>query len=80
MTILTGREFEVDEENKFENKTWWEMRPAMIQMPASSWAQIKAYIIKTCKKYDICQKEVSSWDRTLNIIDRSYEQKTGVKP
>lgn len=80
VTIITGREIEVDEEKKFENKTWWELRPTMIQMPASSWAQIKAFIIKACKKYDACQKEVSSWDRTIDIIDKSYEEKTGALP
>lgn len=73
--IVSGAEFNIDEQNKFENKTWWEQRPTMIQMPASSWAEIKSYIIKTCKKYGQCEKEISSWDRTIENVDGALKQK-----
>lgn len=73
--IISGEKFDVDEEQKFEGKTWWEYRPAMMLVPASSWAKLKAYTIKACKKYGNCQKEVSSWDRTIEIIDESLAQK-----
>lgn len=76
--IISGEQFDVNEDQKFEGKTWWEYRPAMLQMPASSWAKIKAYIIKTCKKYGQCQKEVSSWDRTVEYIDAQLEAKDPV--
>lgn len=75
--IISGEIFDVDEKNKFEDKTWWEHRPAMIQMPASSWVQIKSYLIKTCKKYNICEKEISSWDRTVETIDDNLNKKEG---
>ena len=73
--IISGEEFIVDETHLFEDKTWWEYRPAMVQMPASSWAQIKSYLIKTCKKYNICEKEIASWDRTLEAVDTNLKQK-----
>lgn len=75
--IISGEVFNVDEQNKFEGKTWWEHRPAMIQMPASSWVQIKTYLIKVCKKYNICEKEISSWDRTVENIDDGLNTKEG---
>lgn len=73
--IVSGQEFLWDETHKYEDKTWWEMRPAMIQVPASSWAQMKSFIIKVCKKYGTCDKEISSWDRTVKTIDKNLEGK-----
>jgi hypothetical protein len=67
--IISGQEFKIDENNKFEAKTWWEHRPAMILVPASSWAELKSFIIKACKKYNNCDQEIESWERTLNTID-----------
>lgn len=74
--IVSGQEFIWDETNLYEGKTWWDMRPAMIQVPASSWAQIKSFIIKVCKKYGTCDKEISSWDRTVKTIDKNLEGKS----
>lgn len=45
-------------------KTWWERRPYMLLMPASSWAELKAYIIKQCKRTN-CDQYVASWERTI---------------
>lgn len=73
--IISGEKFDVNESLKFEEKTWWEHRPTMIQMPASSWAKMKAFIIKMCKKYGKCDKEISSWDRTIVTIDQQLEEK-----
>lgn len=77
--IISSEEFLVDETRKFEGKSWWEMRPAMVQVPASSWAAIKAFIIKTCKKTGTCEKEVASWDRTVKTIDGNLEKKVHQK-
>ena len=75
VNIISGKKFDVNETEKFEGKTWWEYRPAMLLVPASSWAKIKAYIIKSCKKYGNCQAEVASWDRTIETIDENLDQK-----
>lgn len=74
--IVSGEEITIDEKNKFEGKTWWEIRPAMVQVPASSWAEIKAFIIKVCKKTNQCQKEIASWDRSIQSIDSELKNKT----
>lgn len=73
--IMSGKRFTVDEENKYEGKTWWEMRPAMIQMPADTWKSLKAWIIKICKQSNQCGEQVPSWDRTVNIIDSQLSEK-----
>lgn len=72
---VSGKQFIIDETHKFENKTWWEMRPAMLLMPASTWAAFKIWIIKLCKKTNKCDQEISSWDRTLENVDTQLNQK-----
>ena len=73
--VMSGETFVVDETHKFEGKTWWEIRPAMVQMPASTWVAFKAYIIKMCKKTNMCGKEVPSWDRSLETVDKTLKPK-----
>ena len=66
---ISDKDFEISETKKHEGKTYWELRPTMLLVPASSWAKIKAFIIKTCKQHGNCDQAVSSWDRKLNSID-----------
>lgn len=73
--IMSGESFDVDDKHPFEGKTWWESRPSMIQLPASSWAQMKAFIIKMCKQTKQCDKNVSSWDRTIQNVDEQVQKK-----
>lgn len=80
INIVSGKKFKIDEKEKFKDmegvpRTWWELRPAMIQVPASSWAQIRAFIIKICKKNNQCQKEVSTWERSIQTIDAHLGEK-----
>jgi hypothetical protein len=48
--------------------TWWELRVFMVLAPIPSWKEIKAYIIKTCKR-DNCNAMVKSWDRKIQGLD-----------
>lgn len=73
--IISGDTFDIDEENKFEEKTWWEIRPAMVQVPESSWREIKKFIITICKKTNQCQKEVKNWERSVKQIDTKLKEK-----
>lgn len=70
---VSAKEFEVNDVNKFEEKTWYEQRNEMIRLPVSSWVEIKSFIIKMCKKYK-CDKEISSWDKTVEKVDNMYER------
>jgi hypothetical protein len=73
--IVSGKTFTVNDTEKHNGKTWWEMKPEMIQMTAQSWKKIKVYIITSCKKYGNCQDFISSWDRTLENIDKTVDNK-----
>lgn len=72
--IVSGDKFIVDETHLYEGKTWFEMRPYMIQMPPGTYKKFKAFIIKICKKYK-CDKDVASWDRALVNIDEQIKTK-----
>lgn len=67
--IVSGEKFDVDDEHKFEDKTWYEQRNEMLRLPVSSWVQIKAFIIKMCKRFK-CNEDIASWDRTVENIDK----------
>ncbi len=73
--IISGEEFMIDETHKFETHTYWEIRPAMVLVPASSWVEIKKFIIDICKKTNQCQQEVKNWERSVNTIDSQLEKK-----
>lgn len=79
--VISGDTFTIDDKNPFtidgKAYTYWEMRPLMIQIPPYSWAEIKSFIRKICKKHEnTCQREVGSWDNTLNEIDENLQNKT----
>lgn len=44
-----------------ELSTWWEQRPLMLQVPGHSWAEIKKFIIKSCKISRKCRGDVGEW-------------------
>jgi hypothetical protein len=68
---ISGRKFDITETEKFENQSWWSMRPSMIMMPATSWAKLKVWIIAQCKKTGACDKEIASWNRTIESVDET---------
>lgn len=74
--MMSGKTIKVDETHKYEGKTWWEMRPEMIYMPASTWAPLKAWINKICKTSPKqCDKAVANWERTIKYIDTQLDSK-----
>lgn len=73
--IISGEKVRIDEDHKYKGKTWYEMRPAMVMLPPESWVDIKAFIIKICNKSKQCEKEVGSWERSIEHIDQQLEDK-----
>lgn len=71
---VSDKDYEIDEQHPVKlpgdekAKTWWERRPYMLLIPATSWAELKAYIIKQCKRTD-CDQYIKSWDRKLNALN-----------
>lgn len=49
-------------------KTWIDLKIESVMVPAESWAGIKEYIIKQCKKNNDCAQNIGSWDRKLNSL------------
>lgn len=72
---ISNKSFYVDDVNKFEDKTWWEMRPTNVQVPYQSWEKIKTFIIKNCKKSKKCKNEITTWDRSLTQIEEKLNEK-----
>ncbi len=54
-------------------QTWWSMRPYMVLVPVTSWKELKAYIIKQCKRND-CDKYIKSWDRKITELENGASQ------
>lgn len=75
INTISAKEFAVDDVNKIDGKSWWESRPSMLMMPAQSWAKLKTWIIVQCKRTGQCDKEISSWDRTIKSVDQALEAK-----
>lgn len=66
----------IDEENLYQGKTWWELRPTMIYIPYPAWVEIKTAFIKICKKKLIkCDEAISSWDRRIDAVDEKTNDK-----
>lgn len=55
--ITDDREQEVNNTNKLDGKTWWEMRPTMVLLPPDSWAKIKSFVIKKCEQTKKCNPD-----------------------
>lgn len=78
---VQNKEFEINEQNPYtftegqKPMTWWELRPTFIYIPAPSWAKLKAWIVKTCKKYGQCDKAISSWQRKIIAVDTQIEER-----
>lgn len=68
--MMSGEGFEISDEKLYEGKTWWELRPTMIQMPAKTWKELKKWIIKICKNNSQCDSAVADWERTVHKIDQ----------
>jgi FKBP-type peptidyl-prolyl cis-trans isomerase 2 len=62
---VSGKNIVVDDEHPLEGQTWFDMRSKVLAVPASSWAEIKAWMIKMCKK-NKCDADISSWDRAID--------------
>jgi hypothetical protein len=74
-TIISGQGFYIDDESLFEDRTWFDQRHEMLQVPVSTWAEIKKYLINNCKKSRRCSSNISSWDRGMKNIDEQLLKK-----
>lgn len=78
--IISGEKVTIDEAHPFthegKTETWWQMRPKNLIFPSFSWAEQKKFMIKICKKNkNMCDKEISNWERSVGIIDEAQKEK-----
>lgn len=59
---VSGINVIVDDDHPLEGQTWFDIRAKTLSVPASSWASLKAWMIKMCKQ-NKCSFDISSWDR-----------------
>jgi hypothetical protein len=70
-TPISGKDQIIDDTHLLEGKTYWDIRPTMILIPPSSYAAIKSFILKQCKRNpDMCDKEIPAWDRATESVDK----------
>lgn len=73
--IVSGQQFFVDDKHPYNGKNWWDQRNEMILVPATSWVEIKKFIIDICKSTNQCQSSVTNWERSVNTIDDQLRSK-----
>lgn len=75
INTISATEIEVNDYQKLDGQTWWQIRPTMLMLPASSWAKLKVYIITQCKRTGTCDREIASWSRTIEAVDKAMEER-----
>lgn len=50
-------------------KPWSRIMREMVLMPSESYAKMKSYIIKNCKKNNDCNREIDKWRVKLDALD-----------
>ena len=71
---ISDEEFEVDDEHLIEGKNWQEFNQTTVRIPPESFAKIKAYILKQCKKSGSCRKDLGKWERKFEIMEKKMPQ------
>jgi hypothetical protein len=64
---ISDKTITIDDNNLYEDETWFSMRNKALMVPAKSWAEIKSWMIKQCKKTNQCNVQIDSWDRDLGL-------------
>ena len=63
---VSGKNIEVDDEHPLDGETWFDIRAKALAVPAKSYAALKAWMIKQCKRTKKCEVDIDSWDRGLD--------------
>ncbi len=68
MTTVSEGEFIIDKDHLFNGKNWDQVEQSSLRIPAESWARIKAYMLKMCKKTKKCGN-LSRWDKRAKKLE-----------
>lgn len=62
---VSGKNIEITDDKPLNGQTWFDIRAKNLSVPADSWAELKAWMVKMCKKNG-CNVDISSWDRDIS--------------
>jgi len=63
-----------DKEFYVNGEEWKKLDSESLRVPAASWAQIKAFILKSCKKSGECNKNLTTWERKTSSVDEKIKK------
>ena len=67
---VSDKEGDVDDTHLLEGKTFLDYAVEGVIVPADSYAAIKAYILKSCKKSKSCGDDIGKWKTKLDKIGK----------
>lgn len=67
---VSEKEGVVDDENLLNGKTFLDYVVEGVIVPADSYSEIKAYILKSCKKSNGCGNDIGKWKSKLDKIGK----------
>lgn len=54
---MENKQFYINEEETYLDKTWWELRPEMLLLHPLDYAKVKTYVIESCRQNTRCPFE-----------------------
>lgn len=67
--IVSGKVQNIDDENLLDGKTWFEIKGSSLVLPLETWAEIKAFIKKACRKYK-CEDDLGVIEKVDGLNGR----------
>ncbi len=65
---VSNKDIIVDDTHLLNGKTWLDLKIESVYVPAESWAEIKKYIIKQCKKHRDCSGNIDTWSSKIDSV------------
>lgn len=65
---VDNKDMIIDDTHLLNGKTWIDLKIESVYVPAESWAVIKEYIIKQCKKNNNCSENIGTWTGKLDSL------------
>lgn len=66
---ITNKEFYIDNiDHLYEGKPWSQVELESLRVPASSWAEIKSYILIQCKKHKDCRDDLPRIEKKFQTL------------
>ncbi len=70
VNTIDNKEFIIDDNHLYQGLTWFDWRYRMVLLPPNSWAEIKSYIIKECRRTNRCQ-DFDRLEESIKHVDNN---------